>query len=245
MSSFLDKYGEKKQGNGGQKKNIDFDALKKERMRDFYKIPNGGKVSFLFLTPKDSDNPLVEWGQHKGLQEVDYWTVPCDHANKGEQCEICDQIAALKEDDLKGNEPLYKPIALFYEEYARVVPINEKGEYEKKAYWFRVPKNVLAELVKSEKNLEEDEKPFYDRKEPSKIIIEFDDSQAPATKYSATIKPIKASQVMSEEDQDALIEAMKPLTYYTFSKKKEALLEMFGEYLERKVSTLTPDEEQD
>lgn len=236
MSKFLEKYGKKT--NVQRAERVDFSTLKTERIRDFYKCAKGVKNSFVILCESGNDDPFVQWGYHKSLQEVDYYSIPCDNHNKGESCPVCDRVTELKKDDFEGNKPIFNPIDVKIDNYARVVPIDENGTFEEKAYWFRVPVSVMFSLIKQMENLEADEHPFYDRKNQSKLVVEYDPNESPAKQYSVVLKEIKASKAMPEEKIDTLIGNMKPLTYYTPSRKTEDVSNMCDSYLLRKVEEL-------
>ena len=70
----------KKQPGGGKK---DWAAINAAKKAAFWK-PKEGKNTILVLTPSFGEDPFTFWGFHKGLQEVDYWSTPCDHYNKDE-----------------------------------------------------------------------------------------------------------------------------------------------------------------
>ena len=90
--SFLEQYKKKPRTEGEGR--VDFKQIKEEKARDFYKFKQG-KNSFVFLTEEGSENPFTTFGQHVGMQQELYWSVPCDAHNKDEVCVVCDGIEVI------------------------------------------------------------------------------------------------------------------------------------------------------
>ena len=248
MSSFAEKYGNKygdMNGNRSSNVGVDFKQITEDRKRDVFKFPEG-KTEFIILWPDElQDDPLYSLGYHKSLFDVDYYTVPCDEFNKGEQCCICAEVNAMKADDFNANKFFFNPIQLKTDTYGKIAILND-GEWGKKAYWVRFSKTVVDAFVEHYKNLEEDEVPFYDKKNPMKVIVNYDKTKPAATQYSVSFKALKKELQPTEKQKAAwLAQFEHELTYYFPSRNQEALTKILTEYIERKAAAIDAQTEEE
>lgn len=234
--SFIEKYAQKKP-TGGRK---NWDEINKERKEAIIKFKEG-KNTLLFLIPNGSTEPFTTWGYHKGLQEKDYFTVPCDHMNKDTDCVVCNAIAELKKENSEGNRHLWYPIEQKTEYWAPVIDCESDATMAKGPKWIRISKTIMNAFIEHFKNLEEDEYPFFDKEHPQRVIVNYDKNQPPALQYNVSFKPMK--DVPSEETYAAWTESIKPVGEYIFSRKQEALNEMVENYFTRVAEALEAEAE--
>ena len=202
---------------------------------NFYS-PKNGKNNIIVFPTTETGDPFLTWGEHKGLQDVDWKTVPCEKQNKGEECIVCQVIDDLKAQDWKGNFKIWKPIEMKLRYFSPVVDLDEP---EKGLQWWGYGKSVLGQFENWLINLDEGELPFYDLETPEKVIVNYDKNADPALKYKLEHKPFKG---MTDELR-ALASEIKPLTeVMKFSKTKEELAEMLESYMSKIADELSGEE---
>lgn len=217
----------KKKGAG----KIDYEAAKKAMWK-----PKTGKNQIVIFTPAFGSDPFTMWGFHKGLQEVDYYSVPCDHMNKDEDCIICDVVSQLKNENWEGNKHLWMPIEQKIDTYAPIIDVSSAAAIAEGPKWFRVSKTIMTSLVDSIKNLEEGEVPFFDLENPQRIIINYDKTQSPATQYSVSFKDVKEKEIVARIPEWAA--EIQPVGNYIFSKTQDANKKLVEEYFARMANVL-------
>lgn len=229
----LDKaLGNKAKGTGGNK---DFKDLNEARKKATIKLKEG-KNQIAFLLAPGQDDPFVEWGYHQGLQEVSYYSVPCDNHNKNEKCYVCEVVESLKKEDFKKNRHLWAPIEQKIEHYAPVINMESTETIAEGPKWLRLPKSVMFTILEWLRNLEEGEVPFYDEAEPQRIIITYDKTEVPAKQYSLDKKNMRPFSEQQLTEWKGLIQ---PISTYIFSKKQEDIKKLIDEYFARIEETVT------
>lgn len=210
-----------------------------------YFSPKKGKNNLLFLCTEETGDPFLVWGEHKGLLDKDWKTIPCNAHNKGESCLVCDIIKDLQKQDWKGNFNIWKPIEQKKRYFSPVIDLDDLNAG---LQWWGYGKSVLGQLENWLLNLEEGEAPFYDLESPEKVIVNYDPDADPSLKYKLDKKALK--EVPAEVD--AAMSKIKPLTeVLTFSKTNEELAELLESYMNKVHTSLeeaedeTPDAEED
>lgn len=218
--------------NKKSKGNVDYAKLNEERKKAFWK-PKTGKNQILIFTPDFSGEPFSFWGYHQGLQEVDYYSVPCDKKNKGEECLICNVVDDLKSSDWAGNKHLWAPIEQKIYTYAPIIDLSSKESMAEGPKWFRIPKTVMSQLTDNLCNLEFEngERPFYDHSQPQRILLNYDKDQAPASQYGVQFKELK--DVPSEQQYADWSGSVKPVLDYMFTKANNNNKQLIDEYFLR------------
>jgi hypothetical protein len=222
LNSSLKPYGDKTGGAGGKN-------FKAEREKAILKFKSGNNY-LVFFTPTGAEDPFKEWGFHAGLQEVSYYTVPCDKFNKGEECIVCNVVDSLKKQDFKGNMHVWKPIEQQVEYYGLVVNAESAESLAQGPKWVKLAKSIMLSMVAWLNNLEKGEAPFYDIEEPMKVIVTYNPEEIPQKKYSLdkkNIKPFSADQIQSWLDSIPSIDSL------IYSKQATDLKKMVDEYFER------------
>lgn len=211
--------------NRKKKKTTDWSEVKKAIWK-----PKNGENNILVFVPAytGEPDPFIQWGYHQGLQEVSYYSVPCDAMNKGEDCIICDVVDNLKKEDFEGNKHLWYPIEQKIEHYAPIIDLDDVDAGPK---WFRIGKLVLGKMVDELRNLEEGEFPFYDANHPKRIKLTYNKDEAPANKYSLAFKDLKDKDIIAKIPEWA--EQINPINEYIFSKSQDQLKKMVDEYFVR------------
>lgn len=227
----LDKaLGNKAKGTGGK----DFKDLNEARKKATIKLKEG-KNQIAFLLAPGQDDPFVEWGYHQGLQEVSYYSVPCDGHNKNEKCYVCDVVDSLKKEDFKKNRHIWAPIEQKIEHYAPIINMETTETIAEGPKWLRLPKSVMFTILDWLRNLEEGEVPFYDESEPQRIIITYDKTEVPAKQYSLDKKNMRP---FTEQQLADWKSAIQPISTYIFSKKQNDIKKLIDEYFARIEDTI-------
>jgi hypothetical protein len=198
--------------------------------------PKVGKNQIIVLTPAFAADPFTFWGYHKGLQEVDYYSVPCDKMNKNDSCVICDVVEQLKAENWEGNKHLWMPIEQKIDTYAPIIDVSSADSIAEGPKWFRISKTIMNQFVESIKNLEEGEYPFFDAENPQRILINYDKEQSPATQYSISFKDMKDKDVISRIQEWSNL--VKPVDEFIFSKTQDANKKLVEEYFARMAEIL-------
>lgn len=200
-----------------------------------------GRNQIAFISPKGKKDPFFEWGYHTGLQEVSYYSVPCDKFNKGEKCIICDLVETLKQDWEK-NKHLWMPIQQKIEVYASVICMDSEETIAEGPKWVKLSKTIMDIIYNWLENLESDELPLYDEQEPQKLVVTYDAEALPKDKYKVdkkNMKPFSDSQL--SEWKETLI----PITNFMFSKSQDEISKIVDEYLQRIEDMVNEAEEKD
>lgn len=229
-------------GKNKKKGRVDFKELNELRKKAFLKLKEG-KNSVAFVRPDEkSEDPFFVWGYHNSLQEVAYYSVPCNKFNKNENCVICNVIESLQEEDREKNKSIWFPIRQQTEIYAPVVDLDNESEGLK---WLRISKTIVSQLTEWLRNLEATEEPFYSDNEPQKVIISYDKSEQPMSQYKLVNKNMKAFTAQQLADWRG---NLKPVADYIFGKKEDELKTLVDEYFERvsnEIGTATTNAEQE
>lgn len=238
MSNFIEKY-KKKESKGGQ--SIDFKELKAMREKHIFKCKKG-KNNFIVLLQDGREDCINEFGVYNGLLEKDFWTIPADHFNKGEECPINNVIEQLKQ-DYSTNKPIVDPIDLKIENYALIVPINDDGEYEEEAKWMRIPRSIMEGFITHFENLEEDEDVFYDKNNPSKIIVNYDPEASFSSQYTVSIKAIKKAQLPTKAQYKGWLDNVTPIIDFFPSRTTKQKEEIITNYISKTVERVSEEDE--
>jgi len=220
---------------------VDYKALNEERKKAFTKCAPG-KTSFIFLTPEGADDPFSEWATHAGLLEQPFWTIDCNHHNKGETCLICSVIEDLRQSDKEKHKPIYNPINKKIDIYAPVINVENEKTIAEGPKWLKISKTVVDQITVWLENLEGDEQPFYSEENPQKVIISYDDKNpVPKDKYKVDKKNAKP---FSEEQLAEWKAQIKPLSYYmnSFVRSQDDIKKIVDSYLERTLDKLDSEE---
>jgi hypothetical protein len=208
----------------------DWAALNEARKKAFYK-PQQGKNQILVLTPAGASDPFTIWGYHNNLQEVSYYSVPCDNFNKNEDCVICNVVESLKKENWEGNKHLWMPIEQKTEYYAPIINLESAATIAEGAKWMRISKTIMNQMVESLKNLEEGEFPFFDAENPQRIIINYDKNQSPSAQYTLQFKELKGA-VTAQQIAD-YAGNITPVGEYIISKSQDEVKKLVDEYFTR------------
>lgn len=201
-----------------------------EAKKAFWK-PKDGKNQIAVITPEGLSDPFVSWGYHKGLQEVEYYSVPCDKMNKDEHCVICEVVDQLKAENWEGNKHLWMPIEQKIDTYAPIIDLSSAATIAEGAKWMRVSKTIMLQMIESLKILEEGEVPFFDLENPQRLIISYDKTQAPASQYNVSFKDMKDKDIIAK-----MVEAshnIRPVGDFIFSKSQDSNKKLVEEYFAR------------
>lgn len=217
----------------GKKKNVKVDYA--EAKKAFWK-PQSGKNQIAILTPAGQSDPFVMWGYHKGLQEVDYYSVPCDKMNKDEHCVICEVVENLKAENWEGNKHLWMPIEQKIDTYAPIIDLSSAATIAMGPKWMRISKTIMTQLILSIQNLEEGEVPFFDAEAPQRIILDYDKTETPANQYKVTLKGLKEKDTIKMMAEFA--QSINPVGNYIFSKTQDSNKKLIEEYFARISSNL-------
>jgi hypothetical protein len=218
--------GKKKATTGGR---IDYKALAAEKAKRFLKLKEG-KNNIVFVCPEGSEDPFQFWGYHNNLQEVSYYSVPCDLFNKNEECLICKVVEDLKKENYEGNKHIWFPIRQQIEYYAPVVNVESQATIDEGMKWLRVSKSVMTQMTEWLRNLEKDEKEFYSDDEPQKVIITYDKSVSPTEQYKLDKKNFKG---FSEQQLADWRGNMKPVSDFILSKGQNEVKKIVDAYFEK------------
>jgi len=200
----------------------------------YYKAKNGKNNVLVLATPQTGD-PFLEWGEHKALQSPSWKSIPCKKHNKNEECLVCSVIEDLQNQNWKGNFDIWKPIELKIRYFSPIVDLDDLAAG---LQWWGYGKSVLGQFENWLINLEEDETPFYDLKDPEKVIITYDKDADPALKYKLDKKSLK--KVPTEVDE--IIEQIKPLTeLFTFDKSSDEVATLLEDYMAKIQDALTAE----
>jgi len=212
-----------------QKNKSSYKEQNEARKKAFMKF-HEGRNQIVLLLPEGRQDPFFEWGYHTGLQEVSYYSVPCDKFNKGEQCVICDLVETLQKDDWEGNKHLWMPIQQKIEVYAPAICMDSEETIAEGPKWVKLSKTIMDQIYFWLQNLESDEYPLYDEEEPQKLLVTYDPSAMPKDKYKIDKKNTKP---FSDSQLNEWKEMIQPVTDYMFSKSKEEISKIVDEYLQR------------
>lgn len=200
-----------------------------------------GKNSLIVLPTTKDGHPFVEWWVHKGLVDPSKpWIgIACDKHNDGDECVICDMCQTLKDSNFKGNENLWKPLEATKEMYSPIVDVDNPDEG---VQWWSYGKSISTTFETWLRNIEDDEKPFYDQAAPQRVIVNYDKSAAPKDKYKLDRKNLKP---IDPEQWEEWLAAIKPIDEVRNNRKsteeKEEVLAAFIKGKEKALKALTVD----
>lgn len=216
----------------GKKKSvgkIDFKEIDELKKKTFLKLKEG-KTNVVFVTPSGAEDPFTFRGYHNNLQETSFWSVPCDHFNKNEECIVCKIVEDLKSQNYDGNKHLWYPIRQQIEYYAPVVVVDSEETIAEGLKWLKLSKTVMSQLTEWLRNLEKDELPFFSDEEPTKVIINYDKKAAPADQYKLDKKSYKK---LDSQKLAVWRENLKPVSDFVFSKSKSEMEKIVDGYFDR------------
>ena len=208
---------------------IDFKALAAEKAKSFLKL-KPGKNNLVFVSPEGAEDPFQFWGYHNNLQEVPYYSVPCDAFNKNEDCTICKVIEDLKTENYEGNKHIWYPIRQQTEYYAPVVNVESDATIAEGMKWLRLSKTVMSQLTEWLRNLEKDEQAFFSDDEPQKVILNYDPKAAPMEQYKLDKKNFKG---FAEQQLADWRGGLKPVGNFILSKSQAEITKIVDAYFER------------
>lgn len=236
LLSRLDSALGKKKSGGGK---IDFKELAALKAKSFLKL-KPGKNNIVFITPKGAEDPFQFWGYHNNLQEVAYYSVPCDKFNKDEECVVCKVVEDLKSENHEGNKHLWLPIREQIEYYAPVVVVDSDATIAEGIKWLRLSKTVMSQLTEWLRNLEKDEEAFYSDSEPQKVIVTYDPKAAPMEQYKLDKKTFKG---FDEQQLETWRDGLRPIKDFILSKSLTEVTKIVDGYFERVANETTPTED--
>jgi hypothetical protein len=230
----LNKMTSQKKGTGGKK-------IK------YYKAKNG-RNEILVLPFKETDDPFLQWGEHKNLQDPGYLSVPCSAYNHGESCPVCDVVSDLKNEDWQGNKDIWMPIETKTRFYSPVIDLKNIDEG---VQWFSYGKTVLAQFETWLMNLEEDELPFYDLDSPEKVIINYDKEADASLRYKLDRKILKKipDEIfdLHEDGLEGIADEMEDIKELldAWKKSDDVLAQMIDDYLKAITAELEEEKEEE
>lgn len=201
-----------------------------------------GKNQVLVLPTTKDGHPFAEWWVHKGLIDPSKpWIgIACDKQNDGEECVICDMCQELKDKSFKGNEGLWKPLEAVKEMYSPVIDLDD---VEAGVQWWSYGRSISSAFETWLRNIEEDEKPFYDQTSPQKIIVTYEKNAAPKDKYKLDRKNLKP---IDSEQWDEWLATIKPIDEVRNNRKstddKEEILAAYIKAKEKALKSMSLDE---
>lgn len=204
-----------------------------------------GKNNVLVL-PISGDpeaHPFAEWWVHKGLVDpAKPWiAIACDKNNEGGECVICDMVQTLKDKNFKGNEEIWKPLEAVKEMYSPVIDLDD---IDTGVQWWSYGKSISGQLEMWLRNLEDEEKPFYDPTAPQKLIVTYAKANAPKDKYKLDKKNLKPIDPATYVEW---FEKIKPIEQVRNNKKtadeKEEILGNYIHAREKVLKSMTVKEE--
>jgi len=194
-----------------------------------------GRNDVLVLPTAKDGHPFAEWWVHKALIDPSkpWIAVACDKHNDGGECVICDMAQTLKDQNFKGNEAIWKPLEAQKEMYSPVVDLND---IDAGVQWWSYGRSISGQFETWLRNIEEDEKPFYDMLAPQKIIVMYDKNAAPKDKYKLDRKNLKP---LDPEVYDEWFATIKPIDEIRNNRKSaDEKEEILGNYIKGKEKSL-------
>ena len=216
-------------GKNRKKSTNDYKALSEERKKAFTKCVEG-KNQFVFIKPEGFEDPFIEWGYHAGLQEISYYSIPCDALNKGEDCLICNIVESLQKENFEGNKHIWMPIQLKTEFYAPVVNVTSEETKKEGIKWLKLSKTIMDGMTTWIRNTEEGESLFFEDDDPQKVIINYTKDALPKDKYSIDKKNTTAFSAQQLADWRG---QLKPVGTYLLSKSQDEVKKIVDSYFER------------
>lgn len=217
-------------GKTKKKPRVDYKELNDLKKKAFLKFEDGKNQIAIVKPTEDAEDPFFVWGYHNSLQEVAYYSVPCDRFNKNEDCVVCSVIKSLQEENYDKNKHIWYPIRQQTEIYVPVINLKSDETIAEGLKWARIGNSIVTQLTEWLRNLESTEQPFYSDFEPQKIIINYSKDEIPANKYKLVNKNMKAFSAQQLADWRG---SLKSVPEYMFSKKQEDLKELVDSYFEK------------
>lgn len=202
-----------------------------------------GKNEIIVLPLKGQEDPFLEWGEHQGLLEPNYLSIPCSEFNEGEPCQVCEIVKELKAENWKGNKEIWSPIELKKRYYSPVIDLNE---IEAGIQWYSYGQTVLSQFQTWLLNLEEDETPFYDIENIERVIVNYDPEKDAALRYKLDKKSIK--KLPEElEDLEGIVEGMDslPELLNQYKRSDDSIAQIIDDYLRKITETLDDDDDKE
>jgi hypothetical protein len=231
-------------GKNKAKNRVDFKELAELKKKSILKL-EPGKNNIVFITPEGAEDPFTFWGFHNSLQEVAYYSVPCDQFNKNEDCMVCKVIEDLKAENHEGNKHIWYPIRQQTEYYAPVINVESDKTIADGIKWLRLSKSIMSQLTEWLRNLEKDELPFFSDDEPQKIIVTYNKGAAPMEQYKLDKKNYKG---FAEQQLADWRGSLKPIGDFILSKSQTEITKIVDAYFERianEVANSTPASDED
>lgn len=216
-------------GKHKKKGRTDFKEIKEIRERNTLKLKEG-KNQVVFVKPLGAEDPFFAWGSHKSLQEVDFWTVPCNAFNSNEECVACNVVKDLQLENWEKNRHIWSPIQQQTEVYGAVINLESEATIKEGIKWLRLSKTIVGQLTEWLRNVEKGEEPFYSEEEPQKIIITYDKSETPANQYKLTNKNMAA---FPAEQLAIWKESLRPIADFNVAKTNEEMTKIVDSYFAR------------
>lgn len=198
-----------------------------------------GRNDVLVLPLTADGHPFAEWFVHKGLIDPakPWFAIACDKHNDGGECVICDMANALKDQNIKGNEALWKLLEATKEMYSPVIDLND---VDAGVQWWSYGRSISGQFETWLKNLDEDEKPFYDPAGPQKVIVTYTKEAAPKDKYKLDRKNLKP---IAESQYEKWFGTIKPIDQVRNNRKtedeKEQILAAYVKGKEKQLKSMT------
>lgn len=216
----------------------DYAEINELKKNSFYKFKPGKNNIIVF--PLDKENPFFIWGQHRGLMEVDYYSVQCDAYNNDKDCPVCNVIESLKAEDFKGNKHLYDPIKQVFDFYVPVINCETEQTIAEGPKWLKFGKSIMTQFRTWMDNTDADEEYFFSYTQPQKIVVDYDKSATPVNMYKLdkkNVKPFSKSQI------EKWLESITPVEDFMFITQPNDIKTKLEGYFSRIVEEVTTTEE--
>ena len=201
-----------------------------------------GKNNLLILPTPMTGDPFLDWGSHKSLLDLPSKDTACNKHNHGQECLICDVIADLQKQAWKANFPIWKPIEKKIRYYSYVIDLDNISEG---LQLWSYGKSVLSQFETWLKDLEGDEKEFYDQESPEKIIVTYDDKADPMNMYKLNKKPLKAFDKKQVAEWTSEIKPLNEIFKFDKTNEEiEVLLQTYTNKIQESLNSTDVSEEE-
>lgn len=221
-------------GKNKPKGRVDFKEIAEQRKQKIHKLKEG-KNNIAVICPEGIDDPFLLWGYHNGLQEVTWYSVPCNHFNSGEECPVCDTVKNLQDEDWKGNRTVWQPIQKRIEYYVPCINLESESTINEGLKWVKLPASGMKSITEWLRNLENGEEPFFSDEQPQKLIITYTKNVDPSAQYNfdkKNMKPFPTEQLSKWKSE--LID----LKTLFVPKSDEEIKKMLDAYFNRVAETI-------